>query len=287
MRVARSIESVAGRTGETAVALGFFDGVHLGHRLLISDLVNASRASGLVATCLTLDPHPCAILGEGRDEPKLLTSLDEKLGMLESLGIELCVVAPFTREFSLLTPREFASSVLKDALGARIVAVGYNYTFGRGATGTSEELVRLGSALGFEVRVRSPVIVDGEPVSSSAIRGALAAGEARRAARMLGRPYSLSGVVAKGDGRGRSLGIPTANIRIPQGRLLPADGVYAGTAAIEGGRYPAVTNVGLRPTYPSARRTARRRSSGPWRHTSWTSAAISMAARSRSPSCSG
>lgn len=253
--VIRSLNDVSRTPGPRAVALGFFDGVHLGHQRIINELVAESRRSGLVSTCLTFDPHPLLVLQPRSHGLKMLTSLEERLALFDSLGVETAIVAGFDQEFAMMSPGEFARSVLKEAIGARVVACGFNFTFGQGGEGTSADLARLGSDLGFAVRVHRPVLVDGVAVSSTVIRRAVEAGDVTRARVMLGRPYSLQGEVIAGDGRGKRLQIPTANLRVSPERLLPACGVYATVSETVMGRFPSVTNVGVRPTFPAAAAT--------------------------------
>jgi riboflavin kinase / FMN adenylyltransferase len=225
----------ADRPASRRVAIGTFDGVHLGHRAVIegSD------------TVLTFDPHPLAVI---RPEamPKLLTPFTVKRDLIAGLGVEELVVIPFDREFAGSSAEEFAEEVLVGRLGASQVSVGENFRFGKGARGDPEFLR---SRAEFETRVVPLVEVAGETVSSSHIRGLVAAGEVATAARFLGGPFLFEGTVVAGDRRGRDLGIPTANI-VPDDRLVsPGHGVYAGWAH----GYPAAVNVGVRPTFETGR----------------------------------
>lgn len=250
MIVIRSINDVSRIPGPRAVALGFFDGVHLGHQRIIDDLIIESSGAGFVPTCLTFDPHPLCVLKSPAAGPKMLTSLDEKLGLFESLGVQVVVVIEFDRGLSMLTPHDFSRSVLKGALDARLVACGFNFSFGKGGAGGPGDLVRFGTELGFKVKVHAPVLVDGVAVSSTAIRDAVSRGDVLQAREMLGRPYSLEGEVVRGDGRGASPGMHTANLHVAADRLLPANGVYATMSRTALGKFPSVTNVGFRPTFP-------------------------------------
>jgi riboflavin kinase/FMN adenylyltransferase len=209
-----------------------------------------ARAAGGTAVVLTFDPHPGRVLDPER-APRALMTLDQKAQALASLGVDRLAVLPFTRELSLDTPPQFARRVLAQALAARQVVVGTNFRFGHDRAGDLAELARLGAELGFEVTGLAPVWHGGAPISSSRIREALGRAEVEVARAMLGRPYSVEGTVVHGEGRGKALGIPTANLRLLN-ETLPASGVYAGWARPgESGRerLAAVINLGRRPTF--------------------------------------
>ncbi|NPV71278.1 MAG: riboflavin biosynthesis protein RibF [Firmicutes bacterium] len=244
-----NLDEAASGPGPRAVAVGFFDGVHAGHQAIIRRLVSEAQGTDLLPTCLTFEPHPLQVVGNGPGGPPMLTTLEEKVSIMNRMGVRQCVVAPFTPEFAGISPYEFARGVLKENLDARVVLVGYNFTFGSGGTATAEDLGRLGRDLGFRVIIVEPVIVSGVPVSSTAVRQAVSRGDMAAAREMLGRPYSVSGRVVHGDGRGRTLGVPTANLDVPPGRLLPLRGVYATVAVAGEFRAASVTNVGSRPTF--------------------------------------
>jgi riboflavin kinase/FMN adenylyltransferase len=235
MRVLR-LPEVQPREGGRRVAIGTFDGVHLGHRAVIEGC----------DTVLTFEPHPMAVLAPDA-LPKLLQSLALKRDLIAGLGVDELVIIPFDREFASRSAEEFIAGVLVERLGATHVSVGENFRFGRKAQGDAP---MLRSREEFETRVVPLVEVEGETVSSSHIRGLVAAGEVDAAARFLGGPFLLEGEVVPGDGRGaRELGMPTANI-VPDDRLAhPGHGVYAGWAH----GYPAAVNVGVRPTFESGR----------------------------------
>lgn len=217
------------------VAVGTFDGVHLGHREVI-------RGND---TVLTFDPHPMAVV---RPEamPKLLQSFPIKRDIIAGLGVDELVVIPFDRDFSQKTAEQFIREVLIERLGATHVSVGENFRFGKGAKGSPELLARHSE---FETRVVSLVEVNGETVSSSHIRGLVAAGEVREASEFLGGPFLFEGEVVEGDRRGRTLGFPTANIVPDPSLVVPGHGVYAGWAH----GHPAAINVGVRPTFRTGR----------------------------------
>lgn len=230
-----SVHDTQPRPGGRRVAIGTFDGVHLGHREVIRGC----------DTVLTFEPHPLAVLAPDA-LPKLLQSLPLKRDLIAGLGAEELVVIPFDRDFASRTADEFVEDVLIRRLGAVGVSVGENFRFGRAAKGDPE---MLGSRPEFETRVVPLVEVAGETVSSSHVRGLVAAGDVAAAAEFLGGPFLLEGEVVAGDGRGRDLGMPTANI-VPDDRLAsPGHGVYAAWAH---GR-PAAVNVGVRPTFDTGR----------------------------------
>jgi riboflavin kinase/FMN adenylyltransferase len=247
MRIIRGLPSAPPERRPSAVALGVFDGVHLGHRAILGAAVTQARADASPAIACTFDPHPLEILQPGR-APLAITTLDERLALIADTGIDATVVLTFDRELASVEPEAFVKDVLVERLSARHVVVGFNHRFGRGARGDAALLRDLGGRLGFGVEVVEPFTVEGVEVSSTAIRTALGRGDLERAARMLGRPYTLPGKVVAGAGRGRTLGFPTANVA-PDRPVLLAAGVYACTADVAGGRHRAVVNVGVRPTF--------------------------------------
>ncbi len=230
-----------------AVALGNFDGVHLGHQELVRRLVARARPAGLPAVALTFDPHPLAVLAPER-APVPLTTLDDRAALLQAVGLDGVAVLPFTKELARHSAEDFVREHLVGWLAARWVAVGEGFRFGRGRSGDAELLAREGARLGFELLVVPPVLQSEEPVSSTRVREALSRGAVDQAARLLGRPHRVAGTVVEGARRGRQLGFPTANL-LPPAVALPAEGVYAGWALLEAGPWPAVVNVGRRPTF--------------------------------------
>jgi riboflavin kinase/FMN adenylyltransferase len=248
MRVIRHLRRVPRPLPGTVLTIGNFDGVHLGHQAIVRRAVEQARiAAGQVVT-LTFEPHPIAVLAPER-APALLQPLRDRLAALRKLAVDVVVVQRFTREFATLEPDAFVEDFLLRHLVLVHVVVGYNVTFGRDRAGSGETLRRLGRVHGFGVDVVGPIEVDGEKVSSSALRGVLEAGDMRRAARLLARPYALRGRVVGGDRRGRTLGFPTANLHLRPRLLLPPHGVYAVEVAIAGGRHSGVLNIGVRPTF--------------------------------------
>ncbi len=234
--------------GASAVCIGFFDGVHLGHQAVIGRVVEVGRQRGLRVVAVTFDRHPLETLSPGKT-PKLLTTLRRKAELIEALGVDALFVLEFTEEVSRWAPEEFVDRVLVDGLHTRRVAVGANFTFGHKAAGNLAVLSELGASRGFTVEGLSLAKLDGRPVSSTSVREALAEGDLRWPRHALGRRYTVEGQVVAGAGRGRDLGFPTANLRTPDGLLLPGRGVYAGRAGTNGSWWTAAINVGTNPTF--------------------------------------
>jgi riboflavin kinase / FMN adenylyltransferase len=236
--------------GPSVVTIGNFDGVHRGHRVLLRRAVDAAHEADVRSVAVTFDPHPAAVLRPGT-EPAALGSLDDRIAALLEVGIDLVVVLPFTLELSHLTPLEFLERVCVERLQATKVIVGTNFRFGHKAAGNVVTLADAGDDHGFAVEAVTLLELEGAPISSSELRRRIGEeGDIAWANAALGRPFRLAGEVVRGDQRGRTIGFPTANIEVPAGRLLPAAGVYAGLATVDGDlRYAAVTNVGTRPTF--------------------------------------
>jgi riboflavin kinase / FMN adenylyltransferase len=235
------------------VALGNFDGVHLGHQVVVRRAVGEARARGLRAVAATFDPHPRAVLRPG-SEPKLLTVLEVREELLLGCGVDEVRVIRFDLELSKKSPQDFVREVLVGELGAGVVVVGENFRFGYKAAGDVGDLERHMREAGGEAYAVPTYVVGeatgpGEAINSTGIRALLHDGEAREAARLLGRPYSLRGVVVDGDRRGRALGFPTANVVPDAAALVPGRGVYAGHVRVGEERYGACTNVGVAPTF--------------------------------------
>lgn len=233
---------------ESAVTIGNFDGVHRGHRVLLRRATDAGARLGVRSVAITFDPHPAAVLRPDA-VPPALQRRDERLAALAATGVDTVVVLPFTRALAASSPGEFVTEVLSDRLHAVRVIVGTNFRFGHRAAGGLVTLVEEGERNGFEVEAVTLLDLDGIPISSSAIRERLAAGELDWPTRALGRPHAVVGTVVRGDGRGRSIGIPTANLEVASGVLVPGDGVYAGHVTVGGTRFDAAINVGTRPTF--------------------------------------
>lgn len=251
MQVIRGVESYPPDAGPAVVALGVFDGVHRGHQAILARAVARAREAGLTAVACTFDPHPLEVLQPDR-APVPISDLEERLGLIGATGVQATLVLAFTPELAAMEPETFVKEVLLDRLRAREVVVGFNHRFGRGARGDPALLQALAGRLGFQAHVMPPLTVDGVTVSSSGIRAALQAGDVERAARWLGHPYTITGRVEPGAGRGRALGFPTANIRPARPPLVPT-GVYTAHLDLEGRRHPAVVNIGVRPTFGESR----------------------------------
>jgi riboflavin kinase / FMN adenylyltransferase len=229
------------------LTLGVFDGLHLGHQLIISRVVGRARALGAVPTVLTFDPHPRAVL-HPESAPPLLQTFDQKVEAFGLLGVEQAIVVRFTREFAEVRAEEFLKDVVHERLQAREVYLGRGFAFGRGREGDINLLREVSGGLGFFADEVSEVRLRGQRISSSRIRELLAAGRVGIARRMLGRPYGVEGRVVRGHERGRTIGFPTANLR-PDNRVIPRAGVYVTATLIEGAWRRSVTNVGVRPTF--------------------------------------
>lgn len=253
------------------VTIGNFDGFHLGHQALIGALDDAleadAEATGRIpiSSLMTFAPHPRAVLGGiGRSARRLesafasLTSVREKIEQAELLGIDLAFIVRFTPAFASLSPEEFFLRYIVEGLRAEIVVVGDDWSFGKGRTGSTETLTALGEKYGVQALIQPEVGLEGERVSSSAVKEALQRGDVKHAAQLLGRPFSVSGRVRHGEKLGRTIGVRTANLHLAE-QLLPADGVYACTVQLGGGagaaRMPAVVNIGMRPTVGGKART--------------------------------
>jgi riboflavin kinase / FMN adenylyltransferase len=233
----------------SVVALGNFDGVHLGHQAVLRRAVEEARNRGSRVVAATFDPHPRAVLAPG-GQPRLLTTLELRREALRRYGADEARVIPFDLALSRKSPQEFVDEVLVGDIGAEVVVVGENFRFGHKAAGDVGDLAALMRARGGEAYAVPIKSEDGKgAINSTRIRELLSAGEVREAGMLLGRPYVLRGEVARGDGRGRSIGYPTANVVPDPVLIVPARGVYAGLVGIEGEWYPACTNVGLAPTF--------------------------------------
>ncbi len=228
--------------------IGNFDGVHLGHRKILETVVARARAVDRPSFAITFEPHPMAVLRPDQ-APRRIQTLRQKEEVIAEIGIEILLVIPFTRDFSLTEPEEFVRTLLRDRLGASEMYLGAHFAFGRGKRGDLALLSRLGTECRFAVSSVDEVIHDGSPVSSSRIRQALERGAISEANAMLGRLYELDGLVARGDRLGHQIGVPTINLE-PENELAPAEGVYVTEIEIRsfGRRFDSVSNIGRRPT---------------------------------------
>lgn len=247
MIVAHGIEGLPSGIKPSVATIGNFDGVHLGHQALIRKVLQVAGETGATPALVTFDRHPLAVIAPDK-APRLITTLRQRAEEIERLGVEILLILRFDDELRHLSPEDFVRRVIVDALGCAHVVAGGNFRFGYQHAGTIETLTDLGNRHGFGVTLFALVEV-AETVSSSLIRRHIADGLVEEAAEELGRPFRLEGVVEAGAGRGKGLGIPTANLRTDPHLILPKLGVYAGWVRIEGQRHPAVINVGLNPTF--------------------------------------
>jgi riboflavin kinase/FMN adenylyltransferase len=253
MRVYRSLAEAKGRFGPSALTIGNFDGVHLGHQAVFRETARWAATLGCVASVLTFDPHPAKVVAPSR-APLLLSSIEQRCRWMAECGITQALILPFDEHVAALTPEDFTVRILLSALGTRAVLVGENFRFGHKQAGDTGTLERLGKRHGFLVRAVHGVWLRGKMVSSTAIRSLLLAGEVSAAARMLGRFYSLEGTVVPGRGIGRKQTVPTLNLQT-DAQVLPASGVYVTfTEAFDSrSRWASVSNIGRRPTFEGDR----------------------------------
>lgn len=228
------------------LTIGVFDGVHRGHQEILGRLTTGAHASGVPAVVLTFDPHPARVLGNR--EIKLLTLPEERAELLLSSGVDIVITIPFNRDVAALSAQEFMQSVHRQINIQRLL-IGYDFALGRGREGNAVLLTEIGHNLGYALEVVGAVGDESGVISSSAIRKLISIGDVVEANKLLGHPYNLSGPVIHGDGRGRKINIPTANIQISPEKILPANGVYACRAQIGTATHLAVTNIGVRPTF--------------------------------------
>jgi riboflavin kinase/FMN adenylyltransferase len=250
LKVLRAIPDLATLPGPIYLAIGVFDGVHLGHRSVLLRALDDAQAGGGSAVAVTFDPHPSKILRPA-NASRLLTATAHKLRLIGGLGIESVLVIPFTAEFSATPAEHFVQELHAACRPLREICVGHEWCFGRGRAGNLAMLREMGDRLGFDELGVPAVQVDGEIVSSTAIRGAVETGDLARAARLLGRDYSVLGTVVRGDQLGRSLGFPTANLSA-HNEQFPPNGVYAVTALWRKRKLKGVVNLGVRPTIAAA-----------------------------------
>ena len=241
------------RGGETVVAFGMFDGVHEGHARLMRKANELAALYDLASVVYTFSSHPMATYAPDKVPPQLNTR-SEKIKALARMGVDAAVLRPFDLKYAAQEPEDFVRAFV-DALHPRHVVIGFNYSFGRKGAGKAEDMIRFGRQYGFETHVVPEVQQGGAPVSSTRIRTAIAGGDMEEATRLLGRPYTLCGVVQHGKKLGRKLDFPTANISWPQGKAMPPSGVYAALLDVHEETYLAAVNIGSHPTVPGGSRT--------------------------------
>jgi riboflavin kinase / FMN adenylyltransferase len=232
----------------TAVSIGMFDGVHVGHRSLLAVLKSRAEHAGVPAIVLTFDRHPGELLAP-QHAPLYIDTLELKLALLKEAGADEVVVVRFDKDVADLTPEDFTDRILRDKLKASDIVVGSNFRFGRKREGDVEQLRRLGETKSFSVVSVEPTVLHGSPVSSTRVRNAIGRGDVEAAADLLGRPFTLIGKVVHGLGIGRQLGYPTANMQVGERQLVPPDGVYAVRVLVNGKPFPGVCSIGMRPTF--------------------------------------
>jgi|SRR5208282_1493555 len=252
MEIIRDLGALA-RHPYPVTAIGNFDGVHLGHRAILKAAIDHARAAGGTAFALTFDPPPAKLLAPAR-APRLILTADDKLETLRLSGIDGVIVLDFTLALSLLSPRDFVRDCLRGKIGVREVVVGHSVNFGHNRAGNAAMMVELGREFGFDTEVVGPIKIGGIEVSSTKVREAIAAGDLRGAARLLGRYHFLRGPVVRGRERGRTIGFPTANLA-SETECIPPDGVYATRVILDDGAYPAIANIGMRPTFSESERS--------------------------------
>lgn len=248
MQVFNSIKDLK-KNKNTILTLGTFDGIHPGHLKIINKMVDCSKEKECRNVVITFHPHPKNVLGK-EDSVKMLTTQEEKIKLLEKQGIENLLIINFTREFAALSAEEFIYDYLINRIGLSEIILGYDHHFGKGRKGNAVLLKQIGAKEDFIVTTAEPYLIDGEVVSSTKIREAIAKGNIVKANKLLGRNYEISGVVVGGDKRGRELGFPTANIKLTsQEKLLPASGIYAVKVDFENKKHYGLLSIGKRPTF--------------------------------------
>ncbi len=230
------------------MTIGVFDGVHRGHQRILQQLIQGAHAAHASAVVLTFSPHPATVLGRG--EVKCLTTSDERAALLETYGVDAVITYPFDRSTANLSALDFMGRLRKQ-LDIKHLLMGYDFALGKGREGNARRLTELGRILDYSTEVIEAVSDESGVISSTEIRKLVSIGDVAEAAKLLGHTYSLHGPVIHGDGRGRKIGFPTANLQYPDEKLIPANGIYACRAWVRGGQYSAAVNVGTRPTFHS------------------------------------
>lgn len=248
----RSLEDVSLKN--SWLTIGVFDGVHRGHQEIIKDLTAGAHQAGAPAVVLTFWPHPAVVLGK-RNDLKCLTTPDERAELLGNLGVDAVVTQPFTTELASLSALDFMRLV-SEHLGLRSLWIGYDFALGHNREGNLPRLTEIGESLGYSTQAIGPVRNGEDVISSSMIRERILSGKIRAATSALGRYYALSGPVIHGDGRGRKINIPTANIDYPKNKAIPPNGVYACWARVGDEKYPAAINIGINPTFTPDKKTS-------------------------------
>ena len=254
MKIFKSLEEITPEFYDAYVTIGNFDGVHVGHRYIFNQIIEEARQVGSRAVVITFDPHPKMVLHPDRRPFYLIATIEEKMAILEEIGIDAVFLIPFSLEYAQTTARSFICDVLWQRFRVKKVFIGHDYTFGRGKEGKQQLLEAYGKELGFGVTVIDAVKFHDTVISSTLIRNLILDGQVKNAADFLGRPYNLKGTVVKGHQRGGGMGFPTANLD-PEKVLVPRTGVYAAIVLLHGTRYAAVLNIGYNPTFGNGDRT--------------------------------
>lgn len=256
MKIFRNLDDIE-HEANCVLTTGTFDGVHLGHQSIIRTLHDCAKERRGNVTIITFEPHPQFVLNTAKKNGlRLLTTIEEKIDILQQFEIDRLIVIPFDTKFAQLSSSQFIEQILVQKIGFQTIVIGYDHAFGRDRQGNFEALDQLSRRYGYEIIVCPAFELDGVVISSTKIRKLLASGSVEQAARFLGRNYRLTGAVVPGEGRGRTLNIPTANLSpISQQKLIPLEGIYAVWASIESGRYPGVLYIGSKPTFAFNRQT--------------------------------
>jgi riboflavin kinase/FMN adenylyltransferase len=248
MKIIKDLAEIK-RDKKSVITLGTFDGLHLGHQQIVNEVLRKSREIEGRNFLLTFEPHPRKVI-PGRNDVKILSTLEEKIGILDKLGLENLFVINFTIEFSKQSPEDFVKKFMIDGIGLSEVVIGYDHHFGKERDGNFELLQEMGKKNNFSVTLVPEYSIDGETISSTKIRNALLNGDVIKAGKMLGRNYTFKGKIVHGDGRGRKLGFPTANISVnDQDKLIPAKGIYAAECIVQNKRNFGLLSLGSRPTF--------------------------------------
>ncbi len=248
MIVFKGIDKITEDFRGSFVTIGNFDGVHLSHQYICSKLASEAKATGVKSLIITFDPHPKMILHPDIRPFYLITTLEEKLKLLEDCGIDGVLIIPFSLDYSMITAESFVDDFLGKKLSIKKIIVGHDYTFGRGKKGSSDYLISRGKEMDFAVEVVDAVKEGDDIISSTLVRKLILSGDFKKVVDLLGRFYNVAGIVVSGKGRGVGLGFPTANI-IPEKELLPPEGIYAAFVDVEGKRYLSALNIGEKPTF--------------------------------------
>jgi riboflavin kinase/FMN adenylyltransferase len=247
MRYYTSIDDV--KLDAAFVTIGSFDGVHLGHQSIITDLVNHAKMADAKSVVITFYPHPAVVL-QKNNKPIYLTHPERRAELFENLGVDVVITFPFTLELANMRAEDFMRQ-LKNRLNIQQLWIGYDFSLGKNREGNAEKLEEIGKVLDYQLQIFNPIKIDDQTISSSMIRSLIVEGQVSVAAKFLGRNYQVRGEIIHGDSRGRTLGFPTANVQVWKEQLLPKPGIYATWSVLQGQRFPSVTNIGYRPTFSS------------------------------------